>query len=61
MLEVVLPELQQSRTVSNPLSVLWPRLSFVGENFTVEVGEAGSKCAGDCKQYCKTDKIFNKL
>ena len=55
MLEVVLPELQQSRTVSNPLSVLWPRLSFVGENFTVEVGEAGSKCAGDCKQYCKTD------
>ena len=54
MLEVILPELQQSRTINTPASIIWVRLSLVGENLTVEVSETGTECAGDYKQNCKT-------
>ena len=54
MSEVILPELQQSRTIITPASIIWVRLGLVGENLTVEVSETGAKCGGDSKQYCKT-------
>ena len=54
MLEVILPELQQSRTIINPAPIIWVRFSLVRENLTVEIGETGTKCGGDSKQYCKT-------
>ena len=54
MLRVILPELQQSRTIITPASIIWVRLSLVRENLTVEVGETGTKCGGDSKQNCKT-------